>query len=98
MSDQQPDLGAFLQQAQALQEQMVEARAKAAEMVLEGQAAGGAVKVAVTGGLEFRSVHIDPTVADDVPMLEDLVLAALHDAVAKVNALNDDAMGSIFGG
>jgi DNA-binding YbaB/EbfC family protein len=55
------------------------------------------VKVRVTGGMEFRSVHIDPSVVDpnDVSMLEDLVLAAVRDAVARATELSEKAMGSV---
>ncbi len=67
------------------------AQAEAAEKVVEGQAGGGVVRVAVTGGMEFRSVTIDPAAVDpnDVDMLEDLVLAALHDAMAKVGEMQE---------
>ena len=60
---------------------------------------GGAVRIAVTGGLEFRSVHIDPEAVDpdDVEMLEDLVLAALHDATAKVHELQAEASTALGG-
>src|SRR5438270_578247 len=87
----------LMKQAQKMQEQLMEAQAAAAEQVIEGQAGGGVVKVAVTGGMEFQSVHIDPDAVDpeDVAMLEDLVLAAIHDAVAKVNELSQQAMGGL---
>lgn len=83
---EQPDLGALMAQAQQMQEQLLAAQAEAAEQVVQGQAGGGAVKVEVTGGMEFRSVVIDPSAVDpdDVEMLQDLVLAALHDAMARV--------------
>ena len=99
MSPKQPDMGDLLKQAQKMQEQLMEAQATAAEQVVEGQAGGGVVKVTVTGGMEFRSVTIDPDAVDpdDVAMLEDLVLAAIHDAVAKVNQLSQQAMGGLGG-
>jgi hypothetical protein len=55
------------------------------------------VRVEATGGLEFRSVTIDPTAVDpdDVEMLQDLVLAALHDVVAKANETQSGAMGGV---
>jgi DNA-binding YbaB/EbfC family protein len=91
----QPDMNQLLKQAQKMQEQLMEARAQAAEQEVEGQSGGGVVKVRVTGGMEFRSVTIDPAAVDpdDVSMLEDLVLAAIHDAMAKVENLNESAMG-----
>ena len=87
----------LLASAQRMQEQLLAARADAEGTVVEGQAGGGVVKVAVTGGLEFRSVSIDPSAVDpdDVPMLEDLVLAALHDATAKAQELSSRALGGI---
>ena len=97
MSPKQPNMDDLLKQAQKMQEQLIEAQAAAADQVIEGQAGGGVVKVTVTGGLEFQSVHIDPDAVDpdDVAMLEDLVLAAIHDAVTKVNALSQQAMGGL---
>ncbi|HEX9994737.1 MAG TPA: YbaB/EbfC family nucleoid-associated protein [Acidimicrobiales bacterium] len=92
-----PDLGALMRQAQAMQEQLVAAQARAAETEVEGQAGGGVVRVRVTGGMEFRSVTIDPQAVDpdDVELLQDLVLAALHDAMAKVGELQQGAMGGL---
>jgi nucleoid-associated protein EbfC len=94
-----PDMSQLLQQAQAMQEQLMEAQAAAAEQVVEGVAGGGAVRIEVTGGMEFRSVTISPEAVDpdDVPMLEDLVLAALHEAVARAQELQRGAMGGLGG-
>ena len=80
------DLNALLQQAQAMTSQLMEAQAAAADVVHEGTSGGGAVRVTVTGGMEFQRVSIrkDAVDPDDVEMLEDLVLAALHEAVGKV--------------
>jgi hypothetical protein len=93
----QPNMNDLMKQAQQMQEQLMQAQAAAAEQIIEGQAGGGVVKVTVTGGLEFKAVHIDPEAVDpdDVAMLEDLVLAAIHDAVAKVNELSQQAMGGL---
>lgn len=91
------DFGALLQQASQMQAQMAEAQQEAAEQIVEGVAGGGVVRVIVTGGMEFQAVTIDPAAVDpdDVEMLQDLVLAALHDAVARVNELQAGAMGGI---
>ena len=93
----QPNMNDLMKQAQKMQEQLMEAQAAAAEQVVEGQAGGGVVKVTVTGGMEFQSVHIDPDAVDpdDVAMLEDLVLAAIHDPIGKVNELSQQAMGGL---
>lgn len=105
MSDEQTDptdvggfdVGALLESAQQMQEQLAAAQTQAAETIVEGSAGGGMVTVTVTGGLEFQAVRIAPEVVDpDEPeMLADLVLAALHDAVAKVNAMQQESMGSM---
>ncbi len=94
------DIGALLSQAQALQSQLQEAQAKAAETVVEGNAAGGKVRIQMSGTGEFQSVWIDPSVVDpaEVDMLEDLVLAALKDGAAQVAALNQESMGSMTQG
>jgi len=93
-------LGDLLRQAQAMQERLAEAQAAAADHEVQGHSGGGAVRIVVTGDLEFRAVRIDPRAVDpgDVGMLEDLVLAALHDAVAQLNALGQQAVGSSLGG
>ena len=87
----------LLKQAQEMQAQLMEAREEAAAKEVEGQAGGGAVKVRVTGGMEFVSVTIDPSAVDpdDVAMLEDLVLAAVRDAVAKAGEVSEQALGGM---
>ena len=99
MSDQF-DLGGLLEQAQAMQQQLMEAQAKAAEEVVEGESGGGVVKIRVTGGLEFQSVKIDPKAVDpdDVELLEDLVLAAINDAMRKASDMQQEAMNDMRGG
>jgi DNA-binding YbaB/EbfC family protein len=94
------DLGDLLASAQQMQQQLLEAQAKAAEQLVEGQAGGGVVRITATGGFDIRDVRIDRSVVDpdDVEMLQDLVLAALRDTLAKVNELNQQAMGGLAGG
>jgi len=89
------DLGGLLEQAQAMQQQMQEAQETQANTVVEGTSGGGMVSIQMTGAGEFQSVSINPeAVADgDAEMLEDLVLAALRDAAAKVMAIQEDSMG-----
>ena len=93
----QPDMNALLKQAQKMQEQLLAARAEAETQEVEGQAGGGVVKVRVTGGMEFKSVSIDPSAVDpdDVTMLEDLILAAIRDAVTKAGQISEQAMGGL---
>jgi hypothetical protein len=98
-SSEMPDFNQLLAQAQQMQEQLAVAQQELASQVVEGQSGGGAVRVSVTGAMEFRAVHIRPDAVDpdDVEMLEDLVLAALHEAVAHVQSLNQQAMGGLGG-
>ena len=97
MTDQGPDLGGLLAQMQQMQQQLMDAQQQAAERVVEGSAGGGAVKVKVTGGFEFEDVTIDPSVVDpdDIDMLQDLILAAIRDAVSRINDLNREALGGL---
>jgi DNA-binding YbaB/EbfC family protein len=92
-----PDLGGLLSQMQEMQQQLVSAQQQAAAQMVEGHAGGGMVKVEVTGGLDFQSVTIDPKVVDpdDIEMLQDLVLAAVRDAVARANEINREALGPL---
>lgn len=86
------DFSSLLDSAQ----QMMAAQQEAAEQEVVGTSGGGKVTVTVTGGGEFRRVTIAPEVVDptDVALLEDLILAALHDAMAQVN----EAQASLLGG
>jgi len=87
------DLGGLMEQAQ----QMLAGAQEAAAEVVEGSSGGGMVKVEVDGGFNFHSVKIDPSVvnADDVDMLNDLVLAALRDAATQLQESQADAMGGM---
>ena len=94
---QLPDFNSLLSQLGQVQQNLRQAQQEAAAQVVEGSAGGGAVKVKVTGGLDFREVTIDAAVLDDVEMLQDLVLAAVRDAVEQAHALASDALGGLGG-
>lgn len=87
------DLGGLLESAQAA----FSAQAEAAQQVVEGSAGGGVVTVEMTGAGEVRSVTLAPDVVDpdEIEMLQDLIVAALHDAAAKVTALQREALGAL---
>lgn len=92
-------LGGLLEQAQ----QMMAAQADAAARQVEGVAGGGVVRIRATGTGQVLGVTIAPEVVDpdDVTMLEDLVLAALHDVNAQLAEIQREAMGplgDLFGG
>lgn len=86
------DLGGLLESAQAA----LSAQADAAEQVVEGTAGGGVVRAEMTGAGEVRSVSLSPEVVDpaEIEMLQDLIVAALHDAAAQVTALQREALGA----
>ncbi|HEY2950178.1 MAG TPA: YbaB/EbfC family nucleoid-associated protein [Micromonosporaceae bacterium] len=90
----------LMKQAQKMQEQMATAQAELAEAEVTGTAGGGLVTVVVSGTGEVRSVKIDPKAVDpdDVETLEDLVLAAVHNATEAVRELTEQKMGPLAGG
>jgi nucleoid-associated protein EbfC len=91
------DMGSLLEQAMEMQQHLLDAQATAAEAVVEGHAGGGAVTIRVTGGMVFESVTISPGAVDpdDVELLQDLVLAALHDAMEQISQLQQASMGGL---
>ena len=93
----QKQVNQMMKQMQKMQADMAAVQDALAAATVEGSAGGGMVKVVVSGAGEVQSVHIAPEVVDpdDVEMLEDLVLAAIHDAVNQVNQLNQQAMGGL---
>lgn len=99
MSDT-PNMNDLLAQAMQMQQALLQAQEDAAARTVEGVAGGGVVRVEVTGTMEFLRVHIDPKVIDptDPSMLEDLVLAAIHDAAAQVSAATQQSMNAVGGG
>lgn len=93
-------MGNIMAQVNKLQEEMAKAQAALAEEELTVAAGGGMVTVVVTGQQEIRSIKIAPEAVnpEDVEMLEDLVLAAVTEALAKSKALQEERMGSLTGG
>jgi DNA-binding YbaB/EbfC family protein len=92
-------IGNMMKQVQQMQDNMAKMQAKLAELEIEGQSGAGMVKVAMTCKYDVRRVTIDPSLmGDDKEMLEDLVAAAMNDAVRKVEATVQDKMGSVTAG
>jgi DNA-binding YbaB/EbfC family protein len=90
-------LGNIMKQAQKMQEEMQKMQAELAKMEVVGEAGGGLVKVTMTGKHEVRAVSIDASlVEDDKDMLEDLVAAAVNDAVHKVEASTQERMAGVL--
>lgn len=94
------DINALMQQAQQMQEQLMNAQRELAATEVTGSAGGGLVTAVVTGGLELKSVTIDPKVVDpeDTETLSDLVVAAVRDAMAAAHKLTEDKLGPLAGG
>ncbi len=88
------DLGGLLSQAMEMQGRLAGMQEAAAETVVEGRSGGGAVTIEVTGDLTFRSVTIDPAAVDpeDISLLEDMVLAALRDAMDQISEMSQSTM------
>lgn len=86
--------------AKEMQANMERAQAQLADETVEGTAGGGAVTVVMTGTQEAQSVRISPDAVDpaDVETLQDLVLAAMRDALSKSKELASQKLGGITGG
>ncbi|MDX1676897.1 YbaB/EbfC family nucleoid-associated protein [Arsukibacterium sp.] len=92
-------MGNIMKQAQAMQEKMQKVQAEIANMEVTGEAGAGLVKITMTGSHNVRRVEIDDSLlADDKDMLEDLVAAALNDAVRRVEDNNKEQMAKVTGG
>src|SRR5262245_28313672 len=92
--------GGLAGQLQAMQKQMLEAQEALGDKTVEITAGGGAVKVVMTGHQKLQSITIDPEVVnpEDVEMLQDLIVAAINEAVDASQHLAADELGSITGG
>lgn len=89
----------LMQQAQRMQDNLKQAQEDLAKLEVTGQAGAGMVSVTMSGRMEVRSVRIDRNMlGDDPEMLEDLLAAAINDAVNKANALSQERMGSATAG
>ena len=92
--------GGLAGQLQALQQQMVETQEALGEKTVEVSSGGGVVSVVMTGHYKLESITIDPEVVDpeDVEMLQDLIVAAINEAVEAAQNLAADEMGDLTGG
>ena len=96
MKDQ---LGNLMKQAQAMQENMQKAQAELADTEVTGQSGAGMVEIVMTCRHDVRKVTIDPALmSDDRDVLEDLVAAAMNDAVRKVEKTAQDKLGGLASG
>jgi hypothetical protein len=92
-------IGNMMKQVQQMQENMAKMQAKLAEIEVEGASGAGMVKVTMTCKHDVRRVAIDPSLmTDDREMLEDLVAAAVNDAVRKVETTVQEKMAGVTAG
>jgi len=96
----QPNLQQLMKQAQKMQEQLAAAQAELAEAELTGTSGGGLVTVTMNGDGDLKAIRIDPKAVDpdDVETLEDLVFAAMHNAIEAVRELREEKLGAATGG
>ena len=92
------NIGQLMKQAQAMQENMRRMQESLGAIEVEGQSGAGMVKVTMTCKYDVKRVTIDPSVADDREMLEDLIAAAFNDAARRVEATIAEKMGSMTAG
>src|SRR5919107_3217468 len=94
-----PNLSKMLEQAQQMQEEMAAAQEKLKEEKVDASAGGGMVKVVATGEGRVESITIDPDAVDpeDVELLQDMVMAAVNEALRQADDLREKAMGDSAG-
>jgi nucleoid-associated protein EbfC len=94
------NIGQMMKQAQQMQAKMAELQARLGEMEVAGQSGGGMVQATLSGKGELRRIKIDPSLAkaDEVEVLEDLVVAAVNDARQRADAMVAEEMGKLTGG
>jgi DNA-binding YbaB/EbfC family protein len=97
---QQPNMQQLLKQAQKLQQDMMAAQDSLKDEVVSASAGGGMVTVEVTGDLHVKSITIDPQAVDpdDVELLQDMVLAAVNEALRAAQELAASKLGGLAGG
>ncbi len=95
-----PNMGQLMKQAQQFQSQMAKIQEELAEKTVEASSGGGMVTVAVNGRQEIVSIRIEPEVIDpeDREMLQDLVMAAVNDALARAKEMMNQEMGKLTKG
>lgn len=94
------NMNQMMKQVKKMQEQMLKAQEELANKTVEGTAGGGVVTVTVNGHKKLTNIVIKPEAVDpeDVEMLQDLVLTAVNDAIAKADELANQDMGKFTGG
>ncbi len=94
------DMKKMMKQAQKMQRDAAAAQAEIAEMEFSASAGGGMVEATVMGDMTLKAVKIDPDAIDpeDMEMLEDMVVAAVNEALREASNTNNERMSSLMGG
>jgi DNA-binding YbaB/EbfC family protein len=94
------DMNQLFQQMSQMQEQMAKAQAELANETVEATAGGGMVTVIANGAGEIKQIKIDPKAIDpnDAEMLEDMILAAVNEAIRSAQSLMESKLGGLAGG
>lgn len=94
-----PNMAKLMQQAQKMQEQMQKAQEELKHLEIEGESGAGMVKITMTGKYDVKRVEIDPSLmSEDKEMLEDLLAAAVNDAVRRVEEKSQSNMSNLTAG
>jgi len=93
-------MGNLQRMAQQMQQEMLRIQGELETLTVDGSAGGGVVKAVVTGKQELVSVTIDPAAVDpgDVDMLQDLIVAAINDALGNSRRIAEEKMAAVTGG
>ena len=94
------NFGSMMKQAQKMQTKMAEMQEQLKDETVDASAGGGVVRVVLTGDIRVKEVHIDPSVVDpeDVELLQDMVAAAVNEAIRAAQELSSTRMAEITGG
>jgi len=92
------NIAGLMQQAQRMQQEMQKAQEELSRLEVTGQSGGGMVSVVMNGQHAVKRVAIDPSLVDDVEMLEDLVTAAVNDAVNRIRETSEQHMAGLTQG
>jgi nucleoid-associated protein EbfC len=98
----QPNLNKMMKQVQEMQAEMMKAQEQLKDEIVEASAGGGMVTVKITGDLVLKEIKVDPEAlgegAEDVELLQDMVLAAVNEAIRSAQELANRKLGALTGG
>lgn len=92
------NLGNLMKEAQKMQQRMQELQEEIGKLTVEGESGGGMVKLTMNGRHDVSNVRIHPSIMDDKEMVEDLLAAAVNDAVRKIEKISKDKIAELTAG